>query len=442
VSKTYLNPNSFRDGKILLYNRENSSVIQVRLKIDGLKGYIVKSTKKRDLEEALKIAEDLYDDYRYKVRNELDIGTYTFATLYKKWWEVNKNTLSIHRKKYIEGTTRRYFLPYFGKKSTNAINDIFVEQYWDWRINYWDSVDGGKKIEAAKKSRTTKNKPYKNVLGNVAKVPAQKTLQMEQSLLRQIFYWAKRTGRIKDLPLVKAPKLERDKNVNRRPAFELDEWRLLTKFMRNWTKEKYNPTQLRKNGSFSKSKNEKIKRPHSLHLFQREMVRNYILFLGYSGLRPNEARQLRWCDLNFNWIDKEGRTQILIFVAPTTKTGEREVVPIWYARTPLRRLKKLSKHTDQNDLVFCDRDGNAIENFGKTFKDILRKSGLLEDRNGKVRTIYSLRHTYATFRILYGNIPMESLARNMGTSPMMIFRHYAHITNRQEAHILGARGQT
>jgi hypothetical protein len=66
----------------------------------------------------------------------------------------------------------------------------------------------------------------------------------------------------------------------------------------------------------------------------------------------------------------------------------------------------------------------------------------LDDRFGRARTIYSLRHTYATFRLLYAGIPMETLALNMGTSPKMIFDHYSHITARQQAHVLGRRGKT
>jgi len=441
--KYYKNPHYIRDGKILLFHRERSSFYQARLKVDGLVGYILKSTKKRDLEDAIQVAEDLYDDYRYRVRNELDVGSYTFSTLYKKWWEKHENRLSIHRKRFITGTVKRYFLPYFGKKSTNAITDIFVENYWDFRINYWKSVEGVEKIEKAQKSRTTKNKPYKNRLGNVAKVPAQKTLEMEQSLLRQIFVWGKRTGKIKETPFVKAPKLPSEKGKTvRRPAFELEEWRKLTRFMKDWVKEGFDKSQPRKNGSFVKSKGEKIIRPHSLHRFQREMVRNYIQFMGYSGLRPNEARQLQWGDIDFDLIGEDGKRQILVNVRESTKTGARKVVPIWYVKTPLERLRILSNHTEPTDLVFCDKEGNPIENFGKTFKDILRKSDLLEDRDGKVRTIYSLRHTYATFRILYAHIPMETLALNMGTSPIQIFKHYNHITVEQQAHILGARGTT
>ena len=56
-----------------------------------------------------------------------------------------------------------------------------------------------------------------------------------------------------------------------------------------------------------------------------------------------------------------------------------------------------------------------------------------------MRTIYSLRHTYATFRLLYGNANIEDLAQNMGTSPQQIFNHYRHITIRQKAPELGGR---
>lgn len=438
-SKTYKNPHYIRDGKILLYNRERSSVIQARLSVEGVKGYIVKSTGKRDFTEAARVAEEIYDDYRYRVRHDLDVGSYTFETLFNKWWSVTEQTLSVHRKRFITGTANRYLIPYFGSRPTSAISDEFVAQYWDWRVNYWSSGEGEKAIEAAKKRRTTKKNPRINRLGNVAKVPAKKTLQMEQSVLRQIFYWAKRTGRLKNEPLVKVPNLNRGhkEGVARRPAFDIHEWRILTKFMRSWVREESEGHQPRKNGKFGKMKDEEVTMVHSLHRFQRAMVRDYVLFLGYSGLRPNEARQLRWCDIDFDLLDENGRRQLLIKVSPTTKTGARDVVPIWFAKRPLERLKKLSEHTTPQDLVFCDRGGNAIENFGKTFKSLLIKADLLEDRFGSVRTIYSLRHTYATFRLLYGNIPMEILAQNMGTSPMMIFRHYSHITVQQQAHLLG-----
>jgi integrase len=54
---------------------------------------------------------------------------------------------------------------------------------------------------------------------------------------------------------------------------------------------------------------------------------------------------------------------------------------------------------------------------------MLKKAGLLKDSIGRERTIYSLRHTYATFRLENGT-NVYWLKQNMGTSVQMIERHY------------------
>jgi integrase len=78
--------------------------------------------------------------------------------------------------------------------------------------------------------------------------------------------------------------------------------------------------------------------------------------------------------------------------------------------------------------------------FGKTFKDLLqtipykdRTNGLRCDADGKPRTVYSLRHTYATQRLLHGDLDYPDLAKNMGTSVAQIERHYSHVTTLQKA---------
>jgi integrase len=157
-----------------------------------------------------------------------------------------------------------------------------------------------------------------------------------------------------------------------------------------------------------------------------------------SGLRPNEARQLRWRDVEI-YTDPDGIEHVILHISPNTKTGKRQCVPLRVARKYLDILKEHSHHTEPNDLVFCDQQGQPIDNFGKTFKKILTDAGILRDRWGEVRTIYSLRHTYATFRLLYGHANIEDLAQNMGTSPQQIFKHYRHITVRQKAPELGGK---
>jgi len=54
-----------------------------------------------------------------------------------------------------------------------------------------------------------------------------------------------------------------------------------------------------------------------------------------------------------------------------------------------------------------------------TFRRLLRDAGLLLNQQGKTRTLYSLRHTYAT---------QAPLARQMGNSAAMIERHYSKLT--------------
>lgn len=422
---SYENKHVLRDGAITLYTRNGRPTYHCRLKLDGHKDYIVKSTKRTALIEAARVAEDLYDDLRYKVRHGLEVQPHTFETMWKRWLGNNRNLLSEHRIRYIEGTANRYFLPYFGSMSLEHLSHANVAAYWEWRLNYWSSAEGEAKIESAQKTRTTEKRPYKQKLGNVAKVPAQKTLEMEQSALRQIFRWANNLGLMNRMPTVKAPKIHKDKGVSRRPAFELDEWQTLYRYLRDWVKEKYDPSKPNK-------------RPNSFHRWHRELIRAYILFMGCSGLRPNEARQLRWKDLEF-YTDPEGNEHVILHVSPTTKTGQRECVPLRSARRYLDKIKKQSLHTEPNDLGFCDSNGNPIHNFGKTFKKILTDTGLLQDRYGRTRTIYSLRHTYATFRLLYGHANIELLAQNMGTSPIQIFQHYRHITTRQKAAELGGK---
>jgi integrase len=45
-----------------------------------------------------------------------------------------------------------------------------------------------------------------------------------------------------------------------------------------------------------------------------------------------------------------------------------------------------------------------------------------------VRTLYSLRHTYATFRLQNG-VHQFTLAKNMGTSVAMLEQYYGHTSN-------------
>jgi integrase len=57
----------------------------------------------------------------------------------------------------------------------------------------------------------------------------------------------------------------------------------------------------------------------------------------------------------------------------------------------------------------------------------MKHSGLMFDSGEQRRTLYSLRHTYAT-RALVKGVDIHTLARQMGTSVLILEKHYSKIT--------------
>ena len=87
--------------------------------------------------------------------------------------------------------------------------------------------------------------------------------------------------------------------------------------------------------------------------------------------------------------------------------------------------------------VFCLPDGTVTDNLRQTFKVFLEETSLLKcPKTGQDRTLYSLRHTYATFALVKDGIDIHTLARQMGTSVGMIERHYSHLKPRMKKDVL------
>jgi len=77
--------------------------------------------------------------------------------------------------------------------------------------------------------------------------------------------------------------------------------------------------------------------------------------------------------------------------------------------------------------VFVMPDGQMPHLLENIFRHLMKKSGLLKNGAGQNRTLYSLRHTYATQALAKG-IDIHTLAKQMGTSVGMIERHYSKLT--------------
>ena len=131
---------------------------------------------------------------------------------------------------------------------------------------------------------------------------------------------------------------------------------------------------------------------------------------------------------------KTGTRQIL-GMSPTVKALERLAVRNYKREgkdgveikivDPFKDV--IAKHG--GDYVFRTKvDKEKPESFQMMFERFLNDCGLLIDpRTEQKRVFYSLRHTYATLALTHDQVPIHTLAKQMGTSVLMIEKHYSHL---------------
>lgn len=106
------------------------------------------------------------------------------------------------------------------------------------------------------------------------------------------------------------------------------------------------------------------------------------------------------------------------------KRGARTCFARDSIRPSLERIRELTKRTAPDDYVFAMPDGSKVKGLSSMFTEMLKKAEVQKAPNGKNRTLYSLRHMYATFAIQYKRLPTEVLRKQMGTSSLMLEHFY------------------
>jgi integrase len=176
------------------------------------------------------------------------------------------------------------------------------------------------------------------------------------------------------------------------------------------------------------------------HRHQRQQLRYYVLFLAATGIRSGtETRFMRWEDIEF------GKVHLKIRIRAATKIGRsRVVISQPDAVAWMKEWKSISHYNKDQDLVWYgqSKEGEpqkVATDLNKTFHAFLRtvefrgrEHGLLFDADGGKRTLYSLRHFYATQR-LQDSVSYEDLRRNMGTGIQQLVKHYDWATTEQRA---------
>lgn len=362
------------DGRVVLYKRPGlkKPKWQVRIRVPKATGYRIVSSKTSNWDEAKRFAEDLYEQTYMHVLNGGQMRSRTFKQVFEEW-EKNLDQLGPNRQggswKASVDRVRTYALPHFGSTKIEKIGSKEFEAFWIWR-----------------KSNFSKKQPSNGTLGR------------EKNAIVPLFKYAVSKGYISSVPAMSLPKAKH----TRRPTFTLKEYQTLIRKLRPWVKESEGKANWR----------------------DRYVFQQVFLILANSGLRVGELRGLCWGDLRT--VETEDGPTMMGYAKG--KTGAREFVFMPSGPTYIQRLKSLRKKELENDppsdgLVVCHRDGKKILSFKRAFKAILEYAKIPEERDGMARTIYSLRHFYATQRLSHETNPFL-LAKQMGTSVEMLEKFY------------------
>ena len=363
----------FREGNVVLYTRERSKRYQARIKLANNKWKRI-STGESDLEKASQIACEKYDEIKFKVKNKIALDTRRFKDVARLAISEMQTELDAGygKKSFVDyiSALKNYFIPYFQNIHIDSIDYKKLKEFDDWRTQ------------------------------KVGRILKHSTINNHNSALKRVYKVAVDRNWIHS---VQVPELRnKGEKGERRPYFTVKEYQSLYRFMRKWCKE--------------------TNRQDSLEM--RELLRDYVLILVNTGMRPGtETYNLKWKQIEE--FESDGVKFLRFWVSG--KTGKRELIARHNVRRYLDRIKSRFEETKDDDYVFRLRSGKRTYSMNATFEICLIKSGLLKDKHGSVRTLYSLRHTYATFQIFNG-VDYHTLSKNLGTSIGMLEKHYSHLT--------------
>ena len=375
-----------RDGEVVIFHRPNSPLWQCRFKRQNGTWERI-STKQASIEHAVRVACDLYDEARYRQRLGLAQKAPTFAqiahaTLYEMRRDLDEGIGKVVYLSYIT-CIEKYFLPYFQDKRLEEITYTDVHEFEIWRNR------------------------------QMRLVPKASTLMNFSSAWTKIQQTAVNKGWISER--VAIPKLTaRGLKGKTRPAFTREEIDRLLGYMKDWI-------------NHGRLEIEQLTRP---------LLRDYVEILFYTGMRHG-TEALNICWNNIEWHTQGDKKYLRILVSG--KTGGRWLIAKHKAIDALKRLhsRQLAVKNIPFDRLFESRapqrifvfpNGHQPARIDGAFKRLMRDTGLALSQDGQMRTLYSLRHTYATLELLENKTDIHTLAKQMGNSAAMIERHYSKLT--------------
>ncbi|HTQ13479.1 MAG TPA: hypothetical protein VMH86_06350 [Rhizomicrobium sp.] len=411
-------------GKLHVYRRENSSNWQCSTYLAG-KNWRV-STKEDSLAHAKDFAEDWYLGLRGKARNnELKVGK-TFAhaaeQFIKEYAVITQGERSPRYVEMQEARIRGHLMDFFGNKVVTEITPGMVQEYRLHRMTKPKEVEEQEKraAEEAKAAREAGKEPKKP--RKPWAPPARSTLHQEVIALRHVLRTAERHGWLPFLPDLSAPYKTSGK-ISHRAWFSPKEYQSLYEATRERAA---NP-------------------PHKKWRWECEQLHDFVLFMVNTGLRPDEAKNLEFRDVEI--VEEPTNREEILEISVRGKRGVGYCKSTHGAVEPFRRLlarkrpAKFFENSASLDVAAIPKEGRLPGPTDRLFPNdhrellnkVLGELHLKTDRQNQVRTAYSLRHTYICLRLMQG-ADIYQIAKNCRTSVEMIEKFYAaHIKDMIDA---------
>jgi integrase len=372
------------NGALTLFKRKRSHQWQCRFKLANGNWHTA-STGTDDLASAKVQSIAIYEATRAKTDAGLAILRKTFRQValaeIGNMARMMENQTGKRTYRDYTFAINKYLIPFFGAKEIETITVDDLADFESWR-------------EA-----------------EMGKMPMASTKRNHASAYIRVINYGRESGAVglnRAVPILNS----KGTKSTPRPAFTNEEIEQLRAYFPTWLSSSYTD--------------------HTAEM--RRLCIAYVEFLLATGIRHGtEALPLRWRHIQWHWMDSKRYVRIWV----SGKTGPRYLIARHEVVEVLERLlvwqglpyKNLTEIIDAklDKPVFKRPNGDTLSHMPNIFRNLMKRSGLLEDGAGQTRTLYSLRHTYATQSLSRG-VDIHTLAKQMGTSVGMIERHYSKMT--------------
>lgn len=376
-----------------------------RVRLPNAERYKTISLKTAHLSEARDKAFDHDAEIRFRLKHEIPVFEKTFEQVAAEFSAFQRERseageITVHRWRVMHSHIKTQLNVYVGNVQITQLGTDRWKTYPAWRQKTGKGRSGGRVSVG--------------------------TIRDEMTTFGSILNYAASKSYIRDSQVPEG-KLPLDKT--RREEFTPQEYRKLHSFARSWIKQARN----------------------DLGTWYRTMAYNFILVMTNTGIRPSEAKNLRWRDVatqtdrqgrRFVRIDVRGKGKFRTLVAPESVATYLDRIRETAAQMAKKRAEEQKaapapgtastsprQHfTDPADFVFVTDEGKPARTlYYSLIERLLIEAKLQLASSGSRRSTYCFRHTYATFRLTEG-VDVYFLSKQMGTSVKMIEDHYGHVT--------------